>query len=240
MKIVIVDAYRPVENFLSSVPTLFRRDEGELIYDKRNQVRRFEHKGLVFIAKRFKRVNPVQQIVYTFFRKTKAERAYRFAETYRQRGVRTPREIAYIETFEMGLFTTGYFVCEESKGRDLALDLRDTEHFDTELADATVRQIVFMHSKGVLHGDLNLSNFLYEQSSDGKFLFTMIDINRSHFTDGWPDDEACLKNLVRLVHRRDLYEYCVGRYAELRGWPVEATVDAALHLLQRFEHRIIK
>ena len=240
MKIVIAEAYRPVENFLLSVPTLFRRDEGKLLYDQRNQVRRFEHKGLVFIAKRYKRVNPVQQIAYTFFRKTKAERAYHFAEIYRQRGVRTPREIAYMETYELGLFTTGYFISEESKGRDLSLELRDAEHFDTELADAVVRHIAYMHSKGILHGDLNLSNFLYEQRPDGKYLFTMIDINRSQFTDGWPTDEECLKNLVRLVHRRDLYQYFISRYAELRGWPVEETVGTALHLLERFEHRIIK
>ena len=71
MKTVIAETYRPLEQFIKSIPSLFRRDEGMVIYDKRNQIRRFEHKGLVFVAKRYKRVNFIQQIVYTFFRKTK-------------------------------------------------------------------------------------------------------------------------------------------------------------------------
>ena len=93
-----------------------------------------------------------------------------------------------------------------------------------------------MHSRGVLHGDLNLSNFLYRTADDG-YHFTMIDINRSHFTDGWPTDSQCLDNLVRLTHRRDLYEYLVKSYARQRGWDEETTAASALRLLEKFEHR---
>ena len=240
MKTVIAETYRPFEQFIKSIPSLFRRDEGKVIYDKRNQIRRFEHKGLVFVAKRYKRVNFIQQIVYTFFRKTKGERAFRFPELYRQRGVSTPREVAFIECYELGLFTVCYFVSEEVTRREVFQELVDVKDFDHELARAVVRQIVYMHSKGILHGDLNLSNFLYEKSPDGKYHFTLIDINRSHFTDGWPSDEDCMKDLVRLVHRRDLYTFLISRYAELRGWPVETTVSAALKRLDKFEHRIFK
>ena len=237
MKLIVADNYRPVEGFLATVPQLFRREEGELIYEGRNEVRRLEHKGLVFIAKRYKRVNPVQQVVYTFFRKTKAERAYLFAQEYRKRGIKTPREVAYIETSELGLFTTGYFISEECRGRETHLALREVEHYDPELAEAVVRQLVLMHSKGILHGDTNLSNFLYERDTSGKFSFTMIDINRSHFTDGWPTDEQCMENLVRLTHRRDLYADLVAQYAGLRAWPQEEAVNEALRRLDRFERK---
>ena len=239
MKIEIADQYRPVQDFLSSVPSLFSEGRGELIYRKRNEVRRLEHKGLVFIAKRYKRVNIAQSVVYTFFRPTKAARAYRFAAEFRQRGVKTPREIAYIETFELGFFTTGYFICEECHCGNAFAELIEAEHFDRDLAQAVARQVVFMHSCGILHGDLNLSNFLYERSGD-TYSFTMIDINRSHFADGWPSDEACLQNLVRLTHRRDLYRFLVGHYAELRGWDVEETVAEAEHLLDKFENRRLR
>ena len=97
-----------------------------------------------------------------------------------------------------------------------------------------------MHSKGILHGDLNLSNFLYERQEDGQFSFVMIDINRSQFCDGVPSDGTCLNNLVRLTHRRDLYEDLIRRYAVLRGWDADSTARKALSLLDHFENRKIR
>lgn len=240
MKIEIADAYLPHKAFVETVPQRMACGEGEALYRARNEVRRLEHDGKVFIVKRFKRVNALQQVAYSFFRPTKAARAFRFAAELRKRGVATPREIAYIEESEHGLFTTGYFISEEVTGRETHLDLREVEKFDPTLADAVARQVVFMHSKGVLHGDLNLSNFLYERQPDGSYSFTMIDVNRSHFTDGWPTDEQCLRNMVRMTHRRDLYEYLVRRYAVERGWDEESTVKKTLRLLDKFEHRWLK
>jgi hypothetical protein len=65
----------------------------------------------------------------------------------------------------------------------------------------------------------------------------MIDVNRSHFCDGWPSDEQCLRNLVRITHRRDLYVDIVRRYATLRGWNADDTEQKAVALLDRFEHK---
>ncbi|MBR6828518.1 MAG: hypothetical protein IKM76_10280, partial [Prevotella sp.] len=188
---------------------------------------------------RYKPVNALQRVVYTFFRKTKAARAYLFAQEFRRRGIDTPREVAYIETGSGRLFLTGYFVSLEAPGTETHLLLREVRDFSHELADAVARQILTMHSHGVLHGDLNLSNFLCTEE-DGQYRFTMIDINRSHFTDGMPDDEACLQNMVRTTHRRDLYEYLVRSYARLRQWDEQQTADRALRLLEKFENRKIK
>ena len=65
----------------------------------------------------------------------------------------------------------------------------------------------------------------------------MIDINRSHFTEGIPGREECMQNLVRITHRRDLYEFLLEQYAELREWDVSATIEEGLQQLDRFEHR---
>ena len=107
------------------------------------------------------------------------------------------------------------------------------------LADAVAAQVVLMHSRGILHGDLNLSNFLCTEQ-DGHFHFSMIDINRSHFCEGFPTDEACLHNLVRMTHRRDLYEYLIRSYARQRQWDEDATAGKALLLLDHFENRKVR
>ena len=239
LKTVVADDFKSHADFISALPGAFADGQGETIYDQRNQIRRFTDRGQVFVVKRYKPVNALQRVVYTFFRKTKAARAYLFAQEFRRRGIDTPREVAYIETGSGRLFLTGYFVSLEAPGTETHLLLREVKDFSHELADAVARQILTMHSHGVLHGDLNLSNFLCTEE-DGQYRFTMIDINRSHFTDGMPDDETCLQNMVRTTHRRDLYEYLVRSYARLRQWDEQQTADRALRLLDRFENRKIK
>jgi tRNA A-37 threonylcarbamoyl transferase component Bud32 len=235
MEIVIDDRYLSESSFIEQIPQLMAEGKGEIVYDKRNQVMRFRHHGLSLIVKRFKRVNFIQQVVYTFFRKSKAERAYLFANEFERRGINTPQRVAYMEMRNKGLFSVGYFVSLEAAGTESHLLLREVKDYDPQLADAVARQVVLMHSKGILHGDLNLSNFLCTQDADGCH-FTMIDINRSHFCDGFPADEECIKNMVRLTHRRDLYEDLICRYARLRGWDADATVKKAIALLDRFEN----
>lgn len=236
MKVVVAPAYEAFADEIARLPMLMAEGQGEVVYEGRNRVTRFMVNGKSLMAKQFRRVNVVQQVVYTFFRKTKAERAFIYADEFLKRGIDTPQPVAYMECKEMGLFTIGYFVSEESAGDGCHQLLREVKNYDTRLADAVARQVLLMHSKGVLHGDLNLSNFLCQQTAEG-YHFTMIDINRSHFTDGWPTDEQCLKNLMRLTHRRDLYEYLMRSYAHQRGWNEEDTVRQALLLLDRFENK---
>lgn len=240
MKTVIDSSFQHLASYISQIPAMIERGEGETVYDKRNRVVRFRHEGLTLMAKRFKRVNPVQQVVYTFFRKSKAQRAYLFANEFLRRDIATPQRVAYMEQRRWGLFSTGYFVSLEAQGTESHLLLREVEDFSHALADALMAQVVLMHSKGILHGDLNLSNFLYTATAEGEYHFTIIDINRSHFCDSWPTDEQCLQNLVRLTHRRDLYEYLVRSYARQRGWDADQTTAKALHLLDRFEHRKLR
>ena len=240
MKIVVDEQFQHLTDAIARLPQMMDEGEGEVVYNSRNCVARFIVDDLSLMVKRFKRVNIVQQVVYTFFRKTKAERAYTYAAEFLRRDIDTPQPVAYMEERRYGLFITGYFVSIEAAGTETSLLLREVQHYPQDLAEAVARQMVLMHNKGILHGDPNLSNFLVTTQPDGTFHFTMIDTNRSHFCDGVPSDEECLKNIVRLTHRRDLYEDLVRRYASLRGWDADRTATRALELLNRFEHRRFK
>ena len=239
MKVVVDSHYESLSSFISEIPVLMESGQGDVIYDKRNKVVRFRHQGETLIVKRFKQVNIIQQVAYTFFRKSKAERAYLFAEEFSNRDILTPQRVAFMEDGRMGLFLTGYFVSKEAVGTETHLLLREVQDYPKDLAEAVAQQVVLMHSKGILHGDLNLSNFLCKEDAEG-YHFTMIDINRSKFCQGFPSDEQCLENLVRLTHRRDLYEDLIRRYATLRGWDADDTASRALSLLDRFENRKIR
>ena len=242
MKVVVDKKFEHLTDAIARLPQMMDEGKGEVVYDSRNRVVRFDVDGLSLMVKRFKRVNAVQQVVYTFFRKTKAERAFLFASEFLKRGIDTPQPVAYMEERHHGLFTTGYFVSLETPGTETSLLLREVQDYPRDLAEAVARQVVLMHSKGILHGDLNLSNFLVTShlSPLTPYSFTMIDTNRSHFCNGYPSDSECLKNMVRLTHRRDLYENLVRRYALLRGWDADETARRSLALLTRFEHRRLK
>lgn len=238
MKIEISPEYQYMTKELFDIPRMFNEGQGEIVYSGRNLVCRFTIQGMPVIAKRFKRVNFFQQIAYTFFRSTKAERAFRYAKIFRERGIETPHEIAFIETKEHGLFTTGYFVCTACPDPPAFPYLVPKENYDKELAKDLISFIISMHQKGIIHGDLNFGNFLFRETPpQTHYQFQVIDINRSIFFDTCPPQEICLKNLSTLTHRRDLFEFMVREYARQRGWNEEETLTHTTHYLEKLEQK---
>ena len=65
-----------------------------------------------FVVKKYKVPNIFNRIIYTFFRRSKARRAYENAQRIIRHGISTPFPVAYIETKRGGLFHTGYFISE--------------------------------------------------------------------------------------------------------------------------------
>lgn len=236
MKTVVHPDYQRFADFINGLPGKMDSNEGELLYQGRNVVRLFEHEGGKYVVKRFKKANFFQRIAYTFFRKTKAERAYLYACELRERGFETPHEVAYFEKSPGGLFLTGYFVSTYCDYPTAYFDLVKTDAYDKGLAACIARYLAELHQKGVLFGDLNLNNFLY-RLEDGIFRIVLIDTNRSTFQTGVPPFEECMQNLRTLTHRRDLLEDILDTYSKAMGWKKETVVEAVFSALDGFESR---
>ena len=71
MKVVINPKYNFLTNFIYHIPGCFFK-EGETIYQGRNILKKYDIQGYRLIVKRFKRPNIINQIVYSFFRRSKA------------------------------------------------------------------------------------------------------------------------------------------------------------------------
>ncbi len=232
-KIVISSDDMSLQNFIMELPRTFSV-MGTTLFKGRNEVKAFNINGRTLVVKRYKRPNIVQRIAYSFFKRSKAERAYLYAQLMREKGINTPREIAYVELREGLLLSDSFFVSEPCMLPSLSKILGNGQ-FDRNAADALACQLAVMHKKGVMHGDLNLTNILYDKNEDNSFTFWFIDTNRSSFIQ--PDKSDCLNNLKRLTHDRELMRYIVSRYAETRGWNVDETVAGVMEKLIRFEHR---
>lgn len=227
---VIAPEYASVSDFVGGLPERFATG-GETLHDGRNTVKRFTLNGRTLIVKRYKRPNIVQRIAYTFFERSKAERAYVFAGILRDRGISTPHEVAYIEQSSGGLLAGSYFVSEECAWPSLREALERPD-FDRTLASALGRYLVGLHERHIAHGDLNLGNILYHAQTDGTYTFALIDTNRSHF--GPLSRRDCLHNLLRLTYDTALMDFVVRAYAKARGWDADRFAADELHLLHRF------
>ena len=136
----------------------------------------------VFVVKRYKVPNFANRIVYTFFRKSKARRAYDNALKILRFGVSTPFPVAYIETKRKGFFHTGYFISEYMSHPTLAhyneAEMGDEEKniFKEDFLNFTIE----LHEKNILPLDYNIGNiFYYKDKESGRYKFALTDINRA-------------------------------------------------------------
>lgn len=233
-KCIVNPAYEHLARWIERIPEVYDQ-EGLLVYDQRNQVRIFKKGGEKIVVKRFHRSYIYQRFDYTFRRPSKAKRAYTFGLKLLELGISTPEPIACIEEYKWGLFRRGYLVSAYCGDPDARI-LRDEWDSHDDLINALAHFFVEMHQKGFLHGDTNLSNFLYrkDDSSPTGYHITTIDINRSHFVEN-PSKEDCLKSLMRVTHVRPAMKKIVKRYAELRGWNPDEAVNTVIAKLEFFE-----
>lgn len=245
MKIKINPAYknnRAVCEFIQHLPETFER-EGVFLYAGRNVIKSFilndpDPVLQQLVVKRYKHPNPVQRIVYSFFRDTKAARAFRNATELYRRGIATPLEIAYVEQQKGGLFEYGYYISSYDGAPPISVRLTETAEFDRIMAANFAAFAAELHEKGILHHDLNSTNVLYHPEN-GHYRFSVIDINRMNFKaeGSCPSPAECLENLTRFTGKMDLFEYVARCYAESRKWPVETTVKKALAVKIRHDRK---
>lgn len=232
------------EEFISHIPLIFD-DKGTVLYNDRNTIRLFQmDDGTEMVIKRFKRPNIVQKVVYTYFRETKASRAYSHGKELLRRGVSTPVPYGFHETKECGLIDFCYFASARTDARPIE-DFIDRDDWDCSLAELFARYLVLLHQKGVLHHDLNDTNVLYDpqlfnrdMGADAtcrcsvEELFSVIDTNRMKFYPEHqpiPIDE-CLENMTRFTKRYDLFEFVLRKYADFRQLNQEEIVERGMRI----------
>lgn len=210
--------------------------EGKVIYSGRNTVKLMTiatEQGMQdVIVKRFSCRNIFQKIAYSFFSRSKAYKAYHNAIMLESLGFNTPKAFAYVEYRSHCLLKECYYISDIDHGTDLAtlLPVHGNDVFSAPLADAFGKFVATLHSKGVIHHDLNSTNVRYTIDNDGGFSFSLIDINRmKFFPQGTtiPMNE-CLENLTRFTGRVDIVEYVARSYARYRGLNEESFAKQAV------------
>jgi len=194
--------------------TIFARDAHN-IHKARNELKIIDMNGISTVVKSFKTPHLLNRIIYTFFRKSKAQKSYVHALRLQELNISTPEPIACIEYFETGLLKESFFISERFEydftiRTPLLEPLTDREAIFTAFAAYTYD----LHTKGVWHLDYSPGNILVQRSDNG-YLFSIVDINRMEFRSitGF---EGC-ENFNKLWASDDELVVMGREYARLAG-----------------------
>lgn len=182
----------------------------------RNALKLFDLNGKIINIKSFKVPNIINQVAYRFFRKSKAQRSFEYANILVGLGIGTPNPIAYYENTTLFLFKNSYYLSEQ---QDCDITYRElTTDFNYPDYDAILRaftRFTFnLHENEIHFLDHSPGNTLIKKVGDS-YHFYLVDLNRMNF--GPMDFETRIKNFARLTTHKSMVEVMSDEYAKCTG-----------------------
>lgn len=217
MKTHINTKYLELEGFIKAIPELFS-DFREIIQDSRNIIKVVRVNGILLNIKSFKIPHPINRIAYKYFRKSKAERSYKYAERLLKKGINTPEPVAFIEISESGLFDSSYYISIHEEVDGTIKDIYNQPIINsTELLREFTSFTVKLHEKGIYHKDYSPGNILYKRTETG-YDFYLVDLNRIRFTRLNLFD--CCKSFSRIRLDRETLRFIAIEYSQRRSYNI--------------------
>ncbi len=215
----------------------FFNEEGTLLNDgKRNLLKIFEFEDEKINIKSFKIPNPVNKIVYRFFRKSKAERSFTYAEYLISKNIGTPYPVAFAEKKSVFTFQESYYISEH-----LAYDLTFRELVNDpnypqreEILRAFTRFTHELHEKKIEFLDHSPGNTLI-QVHKGNYKFFLVDLNRMNFKK--LNFEERMKNFARLTPKKEMIEVMANEYAHLINKPEAEVFEKMWFFTNQFQEK---
>ena len=182
----------------------------------RNSLKLFNLSDKLINVKSFRVPNIINQIAYKFFRKSKAQRSFEYANKLVELNIGTPQPIAYYEFTTPFLFKKSYYVSEQQECdltyRELTTDLNYPNH--EAILRAFTRFTFQLHEKGVHFLDHSPGNTLIKINNEN-YKFYLVDLNRMEFKP--LDFETRIKNFSRLTIHKSMVEIMSDEYSKCSG-----------------------
>ena len=209
-KFILNEEFKKFEYFLCNIKQFFK-ENSNTIHKARNELKVIEHENKKLIVKYFKIPHFINKVVYTFFKKSKAQKSYEYALKIKEF---TPKPIGYIEFYKFGLLDESYFVSEKFDYdftiREPLLDINFPNK--NEIFKAFAQFTFDLHENGIYHLDYSPGNILIKKENDN-FIFKIVDINRMKFLN--MDLEKRAKNFSKLWAKDEDLEFIAKEYAKI-------------------------
>ncbi len=210
--------------------------EGETIKDSRNTLKIFELNGEKYNIKAFRVPNAINKVVYRFFRKSKAERSFRYAKILQEKNIGTPDPVAFVEEKKPVSFGNSYFVSRHLEYdltyRELVTEPDYPEH--EQILRAFTRFTFELHEKQVQFLDHSPGNTLIK-AENGRYDFYLVDLNRMNFKE--LNFEERMLNFSRLTPKREMVEVMADEYAKLIGKPKSEVFEKMWFYTNQFQEK---
>lgn len=236
MNVVINNNY---EDFREEFHRIIRGDytPEKVFCNSRNTVELVDIGGKKLVLKKYRKPGLFNGLIYTFFRKTKARRAYEYAEILRAEGIDTPCPVAYFEKSTAGIFREGYFIAEYLDMPDLQKPFYSggfSPEERTLVANDLAAFTLMLHEKGIVPLDYNMTNIMYAKEGC-HYRFALIDINRMQIGSK-PGIKASMKAFAQLGTYPGEYFTLLSPYTDGRGFEFEKS----LYYLIRYRLRRLR
>lgn len=239
-KIHIHPDYWMYKDFIEAVP-IGNYERKKVFCNYRNIVERVQWYNQNVVIKQYKQPTWANCLIYTWFRKTKAQRAYEYAEELLKRGFETANPIAYIEIYKGGIFHTGYFISEWLP-YPLLRDLEETNLPQSEqqiIANDFIEYTAQLHKNGILPKDYNAGNIFFHKKGE-HYQFALIDINRMQIGKQ-PNEQKSTVFFAQMGVSITQAISTIEQYAKLRGFNTDHCIFfILLHRLRKQLERKFK
>ena len=194
---------------------------------KRNKIKVFELDTKSVNIKSFKVPNLINQVVYKFFRKSKAKRSFEYATRLMQMGIGTPTPIAYSENFSLVGLQDSYYVCQHLLTELTFRELVEIPDYPEN--ELILRQFVNfsfqLHDKGVEFLDHSPGNTLIKKIDENNYEFYLVDLNRMKFHTSKMSISDRMKNICRITPGIAFVEIISKEYARIANLPEQEVFD---------------
>jgi hypothetical protein len=239
MKVVISENFRNSKEEILEIIKHFEDGGTMLGPGTRNKIKLFELQGITVNIKAFQVPNILNKFVYRYFRRSKAERSYSYAQKLLAKGIGTPRPIAYLEERSRLAFNKSYYISEhldyDLTYRELVLDSGYRDH--EKILRAFTRFTYKLHENGVEFLDHSPGNTLI-QVNNGNYEFFLVDLNRMNFKE--LSLEERMNNFSRLTPRKEMVKVMASEYARLISEPEELIFNKMWHYTNNFQTQFMR
>ena len=212
-KLVVHPTYSHLTKVIENALEDFETSKGKLLWNERNTIKVMQFDGKEYAVKYFRVPHLVNQLMYRFFRPSKAERSYVHTRKLLEQNINAPFPLAYFEKTTALLFKDSFFVSELVASNLTYRELiHDTNYPDrVEILKQFTRFTFAMHEAGIEFLDHSPGNTLIKKEGD-RYQFYLVDVNRMRF--GTLNLQQRVDNFARLTTdpamiRIMAYEYAV-------------------------------
>ncbi|WP_418511642.1 lipopolysaccharide kinase InaA family protein [Corallibacter sp.] len=239
MNIKISDKFLAFKDDIENCINNFSASGTLLSGGDRNSLKTFKVKDKVLNIKSFKIPNLVNQVVYKFFRKSKAQRSFEYASKLMALNVGTPQPIAYYEKTTSFLFKNSYYVSEhldyDITYRELMLNLDYPNN--EKILRAFTRFTYNLHKKGINFLDHSPGNTLI-QINNGDYKFYLVDLNRMEFKH--MSFNTRIRNFERLSVHESVVRIMSDEYAKCSGEDFQKIFNLMWSSTQKFQDKFYR